>query len=185
MILALLRKDPTRDAAEALFAAAADAARLPVFFSDWAVADTPEGRFEVQSILVILLLDRLAAEGPACDKLATVLSETMFAELDAALRELGVGDLSVGRRIRKMAESFYGRAGAYRSALKSGDEAALADALSRNVWGLTAAPHAPALAAYAAALAQSLAAQSAARLTGGIVSFPAPAPASAPVQREG
>jgi cytochrome b pre-mRNA-processing protein 3 len=174
MILSLLRKDPVRDAAEALFAAAAEAARNPVFFADWGVADTPEGRFEVQSILVILLLDRLAAEGASCEKLATAVSETMFDELDSALRELGVGDLSVGKRIRKMAEAFFGRAGAYRGALKVGDGVALAGALSRNVWGVETADHATSLAAYVEGVARALAAQTAARLKGGIVTFPAP-----------
>lgn len=174
MILSLLRKDPARDAADALFAAAAEAARNPVFFTHWGAPDTPEGRFEIQSLTVILLLDRLAAEGEATRKLATYVSETMFAELDAALRELGVGDLSVGRRIRKLAEGFYGRANAYRSALKENDDAALESALARNVYEVETAPHAAALARYVKATAQALAAQPASRLGNGIVTFPAP-----------
>lgn len=174
MILSLLRKDPVRDPAEALFAAAAQAARDPVFFAEWGVPDTPEGRFEVQSAIVFLVLDRLAAEGDRCRKLGRVVSETMFTELDAALRELGVGDLSVGKRIRKLAEGFYGRAGAYRAGLKDADDARLADAISRNVYDTEGAPHAPAFASYMRDAARALEGQPVSRLENGIIAFPKP-----------
>lgn len=173
MILSLLRKDPVRDAAEALYAAAAEAARRPVFYADWGAPDTPEGRFEVLTAHMVLLLDRLAAEGKAAEKLAERTSEAHFSALDAGLRELGVGDLSVGRRIRKMAEAFFGRARAYRAALAADDAAALADAVARNVYGAETAP--PALADYMRVAARALAAQPASRLAAGIVEFPEPA----------
>lgn len=172
MILSLLRKDPAREAADALFAAAAQAARDPVYFVDWTVPDTPEGRFEVQTITVVLLLDRLGQDGAPTARLTRKVCEAMFAALDAALRELGVGDLSVGRRIRKLAEDFYGRASAYRSGLKDADPAALDAAVARNVFGLKNAPHAPAIARRMRDTARSLAQQPSSRLRSGIVDFP-------------
>lgn len=174
MILSILRKDPRREAAEALYTTVAEAARRPAFFVDWGVPDTAEGRFEVLALHMILLLDRLAADGPAAAKLAEMTSETYFEALDAGLRELGVGDLSVGRRIRTMAESYIGRAKTYRVALASRDIEHLEDALARNVYGALTAP-AGGLASYMMMAAEALKSQPSARLVSGIVEFPATA----------
>ncbi|MBY0420926.1 MAG: hypothetical protein K2Q06_01395 [Parvularculaceae bacterium] len=170
MILSLWRKDPLRDAAEALYAAAADQARNVRFFADWGVPDTPEGRFEVLAAILSLLLNRLSDEGPEAQRLQRRLSETLFDQLDAALRELGVGDLSVGRKNRKLAEDFFGRATAYRAALFAGDEDALRIAVARNVYGATEGG--AEIAAYLRAAAVALAAQPTARILQGVVSFP-------------
>ena len=94
-----------------------------------AVPDTPQGRFEMMIIHAWLVIDRLAAEQP---EFTQELFDLMFADFDTNLRELGVGDLGVGHRVKGWAAAFYGRAAAYKSALR--DEGMLADALGRNIF---------------------------------------------------
>jgi cytochrome b pre-mRNA-processing protein 3 len=97
----------------------------------------------------------------------------MFADMDDVLRESGVGDLSVGRKIRSMSEAFYGRVKAYEEAMAAGEDA-LAAALGRNVYGGAEAGAAPArLACYVRAVAATLAAASLGSLAAGTIVFPA------------
>ena len=131
LLKTVFRKDRTRSQAETLYAAIAEQARAPQFFAAAGVADTVEGRYEMLSLHMALALERLRREGPPARKLSGKLLEVFFESLDSALREMGVGDLAVGRKIRGMAEEFYGRYAAYRGALTD-DGAALADALARN-----------------------------------------------------
>jgi cytochrome b pre-mRNA-processing protein 3 len=91
--------------------------------------------------------------------------------MDRSLRELGIGDLGVPKRMKKMAEAFYGRAGAYREATAAGDVARLADALSRNVYPAGAPEAARSLAAYVIGSAAALALTSSAELKAGEVRF--------------
>ncbi len=110
------------------------AARHPVFYIDYGVADTFEGRFEVLALLASLALRRLndaEAPGPA---VAQDLVDAIFRHLDWGLREIGVGDMAVPKRIKKLAEAFLGRSAAYTAALATGENA-LAEALSRNIYG--------------------------------------------------
>jgi cytochrome b pre-mRNA-processing protein 3 len=106
--------------------------------------------------------------------------DAMFSDMDKALREMGVGDLSVGRRVRTMWEAFHGRAKAYEAALQNADPAALPASLARNIWrGTTPGPGAAdALARLARAQHAHLAAQDAARLLAGHASFLPPAEAA-------
>ena len=91
------------------------------------VPDTPQGRFEMVMLHGWLVIDRLAASDP---EYTQSLFDLMFDDFDLNLRELGVGDLGVGKRVKGWAAAFYGRAAAYKSALA--DEGLLADALGRN-----------------------------------------------------
>ena len=192
MILSFFKKDPALDAASALYAAAVDQARAPALYADFGAPDTVEGRFELVALHVYLILRRLKGEDPAAKKVAQKLFDVMFQNMDDSLRELGVGDLSIGKKIRKMAENFYGRVGAYEDALsgggrdgggqrgdQGGDDDALAAALGRNVFGDEAAPAAAAFARYVRAAAAHIEGQPAARIAGGVVRFPE---AAAPVQ---
>lgn len=175
MILSLFRKDPIRDAAEALYAAAAEQARQPAFYLAYGVEDSVEGRFEMTALHAYLLLRRLKGAGEPAARLSRALSDVFFSEMDGALRELGVGDLSVGKKIRAMAEAFYGRIAAYESALAaSGETDALALALSRNVYAMQDAAAASQLAAYVRRSIATLAEQSDSRLMTGIAAFAAP-----------
>lgn len=120
---------------QALFAHVTAAARDPAYFGDGKTPDTPDGRFEVLTLFSFLLFRRLKGEGPEAEEVSQEVFNALFKSFDQALRDLGVGDLSVGKRIRKLAESFYGRIAVYDAALDSPDADALADALARNVLG--------------------------------------------------
>lgn len=117
-----------------LYAAAVAQARQPGFYRDFAVPDTLDGRFDMIVLHVFLLVNRLSGKGEAAARQAQALFDLLFADMDQSLREMGVGDLSVGKKIKTMAAAFYGRSAAYRDALKSGDEGALRAALSRNIF---------------------------------------------------
>ncbi|NKB57868.1 MAG: ubiquinol-cytochrome C chaperone [Alphaproteobacteria bacterium] len=110
-------------------------ARQPGFYRDWKVPDTAIGRFDVIALHGFLVLYRLKDEGDA-EKFAEAYSGAIFDDMDRNLREMGVGDLSVGKKVRKLAEGFYGRAAAYEKALSGGD-VDLRDALERNLYAET------------------------------------------------
>lgn len=174
MILSFLRKDPARAPAQALYAQAVEQARAPAFYEQFGVADTVEGRLEMVMLHVFLVLARLKDEAGA-KPLALKVSEAFFETMDDALREAGVGDLAVGRKIRKIAEDLQGRLAAYDLALADGAEPqALAAALARNVYFSADAGMAAALARYVRQSLASLKAQPMSRLKAGAVDFPGP-----------
>jgi cytochrome b pre-mRNA-processing protein 3 len=122
-----------RAEAEALYHAAVARARDPAFYGPERVPDSLDGRYDMIVLHVALLLRGLKRSGAAGAPLARALSERMFDDFDRSLRELGVGDLGVARRIKAMARGFYGRLDAYDAALEAADDAALAAALRRNL----------------------------------------------------
>ncbi len=127
MILSrLFKREP--DPAQNLYEAIVAAARQPRFYVEAGVPDTVDGRFDMVVIHMYLVLDRLKSESSEAQRQA--LTDTFFKDMDRSLREMGTGDLSVSKKIRKMAEAFYGRIKAYDSATS---EAELADAVSRNI----------------------------------------------------
>jgi cytochrome b pre-mRNA-processing protein 3 len=166
-----------------LYGAAVTAARAPVYFQSLGVPDTLDGRFDLIGLFAALVIRRaraLPSPGPA---LAQAVFDAMFADMDFNLRELGVGDLSIPRRMRAMWEAFHGRALAYEAPLQAHDEAALSAALARNVWRGNPPPGAADILA-AATLRQDrhLATQDLARLQAGEVEFlPAPQLPGVPV----
>lgn len=165
----LLAKNPAKTAAIALHATASAQGRQPALYRDMSVPDTVDGRFEMLTLHVILLVDRLKDEGGAAD-VRQALFDTYIRDLDGALREMGVGDLAVGKKMRKLGEAFYGRARAYDTAFKAlPDLAPLADVASRTVLG--DADGAP-LAAYIDRCRQALAGQPTASLVTGEVVWP-------------
>jgi cytochrome b pre-mRNA-processing protein 3 len=113
-----------------LYGAIVAAARRPVPYASWGVPDTVSGRFDMIALHLFLVLNRLKGEAP---DFRQKLVDEFFADMDRSLREMGVGDLSVGKKVRKIAESFYGRVAAYEKALAEGGTA-LAAALVRNVY---------------------------------------------------
>src|SRR5690606_27298163 len=111
----------------------------------------PLGRFEMVALHMLLVQRRLRGEAGAAPDIAQVLTDDFFVDLDHSLRELGIGDLGVPKRMKRLARMFYGRTRAYGDALDAGDPAALAAALARNVRpDLDAWPQAVPLASYAA-----------------------------------
>ena len=105
----------------------------PAFFGNGKVDDSFAGRFEVVSIHAALLFRRLRECGDAGNDLAQDVFNELFSGFDDALREIGTGDLKVGKKVRVIGEAFYGRAKAYDDALASGEEAVLKDAILRNL----------------------------------------------------
>ena len=136
-MLKLFRRSRNRATIERLYGAIVAQARREAFYTDFAVPDTFDGRFELVLLHTVLVCHRLK-DG---DDLARALSQDVFdaflANMDATLREIGVGDLTVPKRMKKIGEAFYGRAAAYDAALAPAGEGedALAVALARNILG--------------------------------------------------
>lgn len=141
MILQHLFSHKKPDPSDALYATIVAAARQPKFYSEWNVPDTLDGRFDMMVLHVFLVMDRLREVGADANGLKQALTDRFFAEMDSALREVGVGDLVVGKKVRKMAEAYFGRATAYTTAMASG-ELDMRDALARNVFAEADASHA-------------------------------------------
>ena len=141
-MFALFRANPVREAAELAYRSVVEQARHSGFFLEGGVPDTVDGRFELICLHAFLYLHRLKTERPQSTRLGQRFFDAMFADFDRSLREMGTGDLSVGREIKRMAEAFYGRVAAYESGL-AGDDSVLQPALARNLFGT--APANPAL----------------------------------------
>jgi cytochrome b pre-mRNA-processing protein 3 len=164
---------PEKIAAAAVHRAAVDQARLVPFYADHGVPDTLDGRFEMIVLHAFLVLHRLRSL-PETQKFGQALYDVLFADMDRALREMGTGDLSVGKQVKRMAEGFAGRTKAYQDGLAgTGD---LREALRRNLYG-TASPREQDIdfmAGYLARQMQELAGQEVATIAGGTVRFAAP-----------
>jgi cytochrome b pre-mRNA-processing protein 3 len=169
------RRNPIRTAAESAYGVVVDQARRPEFFTVLGVPDTLDGRFELICLHAFLYLHRLKSEGAPAAELGQRFFDTMFADFDQSLREIGTGDLSVGRQIKRMAEAFYGRVRAYEDGLAA-DDVGLRAALARNLFGTAQASEEQLsrLAAYLRRGTIDLARQEAASLCAGNVVFGAP-----------
>jgi cytochrome b pre-mRNA-processing protein 3 len=153
-------------------------ARQPVFYASLGVPDTLDGRFELIALHGFLVMHRLKSD-EAGTALAREVAEEIFRDLDASLREMGAGDLGVGRRVKKMGEAFYGRIAAYDAALADG--AAMEAALRRNLYG-TVTPSPAALAAmnrYCIDSVKALEKQFFSEINQGRLAFPEPSAAAA------
>ena len=113
-----------RDRAESLYRSAVDQARQPKFYRDLGILDTPEGRFEMVALHVWLLLHRLKTV-PEAAGLSQALHDVMMLDMDVSLRELGISDVVIGKRVKAVAKNFYGRLQAYDAGLA--DPAAFAE----------------------------------------------------------
>jgi cytochrome b pre-mRNA-processing protein 3 len=127
------RKKP-QDEAHALYVAIVAQARQPFLFEEFGVPDSVDGRFDMISLHIFLVLRRLKADVDRTADLAQCLFDTMFADMDRSLREMGAGDLGVGRRVKDMATAFYGRLSAYEKALQSSEPTVLQNAVERNIF---------------------------------------------------
>jgi cytochrome b pre-mRNA-processing protein 3 len=154
-----------------LYGAAVGAARDPWLYTALGVPDTLDGRFDAVGLHVYLVIRRLNGAEPPGPELAQAVFDAMFADMDINLREMGVGDMSVGKRNRAMWEAFHGRSAAYSAAWD--DDAALAAAIGRNLWRGKEPPagSAPALVRLARSRAGHLAEQPMDSLLRGEVAF--------------
>ena len=157
-----------------LYCALVNQARSQRFLRELGVPDTPEGRFEIVGLHAALLLRRLRSEGAKGQALGQALFDLMFADMDASLRELGVGDLSVGKQVKRLAGQFYARLSALDQALATGAARLVAPILRANVWHGGPPPCAAqvaALADYLIACERRLGGQSGSALLRGEVTF--------------
>jgi cytochrome b pre-mRNA-processing protein 3 len=176
------RRSDFSEPALGLYRAAVAAARAPVFYTRHGVPDTPDGRFDMIALHVFLALRRLQREqGPTqkdAQALAQALIDLMFTDMDRNLREMGVGDLGVGRQVKALAAAFRGRIAAYDEALGLPDgEAGLALALKRNIFrrdGGATEQGTRRIARHVRGADAALAAQSWRAIAAGIIVFPAP-----------
>ncbi|CAN0548307.1 unnamed protein product [Laminaria digitata] len=127
------KESPYAEPAREAYLAVVAHARQPVFYASYGVPDSVEGRFEMIALHAILLVRRIKGRGDASDQFGREFMSYLFADMDRNLREMGTGDMRVGKKIKEMAEAFYGRARVYQAALDGG-EPSLEDVLARNVF---------------------------------------------------
>lgn len=131
----LFGRNPYRAVASDIYEKIVQQARQPIFYLELDVPDTVDGRYEMVSLHAFLILRRIKQEGEQGQKLSQAVFDRMFADMDHSIRELGVGDLSVGKRIKAMAQAFYGRIVAYETAIDGTSDETLEEALARNHYG--------------------------------------------------
>lgn len=151
-------------------------ARQPTLYQRFGVPDTVDGRFEMVVLHSVLLFHRLQREDKAGQALAQKVFDVFVTDMDRSLREMGVGDFGVPKRMKAIGTSFYGRVDAYGKPLVVGDRAGLAAALQRNLF--PEEPEEPVktgdLASYAFTVEAALDKQAFADIAAGRVTFPEP-----------
>jgi len=168
------RRTPLETTIDGLYGTIVAQARLPIFYTDYGVPDTVEGRFEMLVLHQALAARRIARE-TATSQLGPVLFDRFCRDLDHNLREMGVGDLTVPKRMRVFGEAYFGRARAYDQALSARDHEACAQALARNVYGAAiASAGARRLARYMEEAARQLDAVQPSAFAAGLLRFPDP-----------
>jgi cytochrome b pre-mRNA-processing protein 3 len=175
MILNLFRKNTATEPVYAVYSAIVAQSRQPRFYADWMVPDTVTGRFDMISLHLALLFRRLRSEAGERKQFSQAVFDLFFKDMDRSLREMGVGDLGVPKRIQKMGNIFFGLLAALNEAMDRNDAAALEAVLSRNIFDGKTGPHVRALADYLLAEDRALSGQPAAVITGGAISFEAAA----------
>ena len=199
MILSAFRRRHHNRNIHGLYGAIVAQARLTTFYTRYGVSDSVDGRFELIVLHLVLVLRRLGGEptaaprqgsprqgsprqGPpkqgsprAAARIGQQLFDVFCRDLDDNLREMGVGDLAVPRKMRKFGEAFYGRQAAYGAALGAADDRELEKALARNIFGLAETDeNAARLARYARAAVERLSGEAEDALLAGKVMFPSP-----------
>jgi cytochrome b pre-mRNA-processing protein 3 len=183
MILSAFRRNSRNDSIHALYGAIVAQARSPAFYTSYGVPDTLEGRFDLIVLHLVLLLLRLGRDGGAgegarhdsASDLGQRLFDAFCRDLDGNLREMGVGDLAVPKKMRQFGEAFYGRLGAYRAALAAAEDRELEKALARNIFGVEGLDErAGRLACYVRAAARQLDCEAEDALFAGKMIFPRP-----------
>ena len=168
-------RTPLRGTIEAIYGMIVTQAREPSFYRQLGVADTVNGRFDLLLLHLWMVLRRFrSADGAA--NVSQALFDRFCEDMDANLREMGVGDLTVPKRMQAFGEAFYGRAAAYDAALAAGDEA-LAQALCKNVLNGEGMEKARRLATYAMIVLARLDGLDDSALLAAVWTFPAPAEA--------
>lgn len=179
MIFPLFRRNRPPDTISALYGVIVAQARRPVFYREYAVADTINGRFDLLLLHVALVVTRLMQED-ATKPAGQLLFDRFCTDIDGNLREIGISDIAVPKHMKRVGEAFYGRIQAYQAALAAADASRLTEAIARNIYGGQPPSDAVVrrLAAYMRSLAAALAAQPAGTVAAGRVTLPDPATAA-------
>jgi cytochrome b pre-mRNA-processing protein 3 len=148
MILNLFRKKPATEAVYAIYAAIVAQSRQPRFYADLGVPDTVTGRFDMICLHMALLFGRLRREGKEVNDFAQAVFDLFFKDMDRSLREMGVTDLGVPKKIQKMGNIFYGLMTNLNEAMDKGDRGEVEAVIRRNLFDDAAAPGVAELAAY-------------------------------------
>lgn len=179
MFSKFFKRNRSVDAAAKAYREIVRQSRLPDFYIRFGVQDTLDGRFDLLVLHTALVLIRLKGEKGESETFSQALFDTLFVDMDQSLREIGVSDISIGKKVKEMGRAFYGRLDAYESALRAPEaERAeqLAEALLRNLYrGESAAQaHTGAMAEYVIAQAAHLRDLALDRITAGDIEFRAP-----------
>lgn len=175
MVFGLFRRRP-RDAEHKIYCEIVAQARQPIFYTQFLVPDTIDGRFDLIVAHAVLVFRRLQGEGREVSDFSQRVFDLFFEDMDASLREMGVADQRVPKKVRVMGEAFYGRADAYMPALNSGNAEDLARALGRNIFTDNPEPIAQMrLGHYMIAASRHLDGLETSALMSGAISWPEPA----------
>jgi cytochrome b pre-mRNA-processing protein 3 len=172
----LFRRSPKVDSIHPLYGAIVAQARSPGFYRDYGVPDTVTGRLEMILIHAFLFSRRTRTGTAAMRRLGQGVFDRFCDDMDANLREMGIGDLAVPKHMQRIGEAFYGRAAAYDTALAAAEDDALTEALARNVFadGAQQQERARRLAAYMRTADNQLTQQADVDVMQGRISFPDP-----------
>ncbi len=169
------KRDPHLQPATELYGSVVAQARAPEFYRDLMVPDTKEGRFEMLVLHLSLVIDRIRSEAGSADPFAKTLVSVFVTDMDDNMREIGIGDTSVPRKVKKTAGALYDRTLQYREiagAEHATSSGALAVALSENVWSEPDYPQATKLAEYMSRAGELLEKQALADMKQGKCRFP-------------
>lgn len=171
----LRRRKSIKLAAAGLYQAAVAQSRDPKFYTDFGVADTLDGRFDLISLHAFLVMQRLAEMGGRGRTLSQSMFDQMFKHMDMGLRETGVGDMGIPKHMKRMMRAFNGRVHSYHEAIGANDRAAMERAVARNIFRTAEDAEMPvftaALADYVFQQVAYLKAQDAHEITAGRIQF--------------
>lgn len=170
-IQSLFRKRTDTEPVYAVYSAIVAQSRQPRFYADWQVPDTVTGRFDMISLHMALLFRRLRGEKDGRKEFSQAVFDVFFKDMDRSLREMGVTDLGVPKKIQKMGNIFFGLLAAMSEAMDRNDKTALGEVLSRNIFDGANGAHVAALADYLLTQDGFLAGQEADKIIGGDVRF--------------
>jgi len=177
MVFGLFRKkNSNRAIVDRQYSILTQAARQPGFYLHMGVPDTVMGRFEMLAVVMILYFRRTKGASVSGQEIAQEIVDAFFQDLDHSMRELGIGDQGVPKRMKKFAGMFYGRLESYAAAIDGADADALAAALRRNIYPQAdeAAPDMRALSKWMMSASEMLSAQPEDAVATGTVTLPSP-----------
>jgi cytochrome b pre-mRNA-processing protein 3 len=148
----IFRRSGPTEAIHEIYRIIVERARHPHFYTELGVPDTVDGRFEMVTLHAFLVLRHLKRVSESASETGQALFDVMFEDMDLSLREMGAGDMGVGKRVKAMVQAFYGRIASYEAGL-AGTADEMENALARNVYATTTpeTAHLSGLAAYISA----------------------------------